>query len=77
MKETENFDRTQAFEAMYWLKNNGYRNAGLRFQDDDTLLLFCGENLETGVAPEINIDSDYNWSTAGERIGYSYWWIFD
>jgi len=76
-KNIKFFDRSQALQAMYELKNQGFLHPKLEFQDDDTLILKCGNNLKTGSYPDIENDDIANWATDGERNDCKYWWIFD
>lgn len=85
------FDRTEALEAMWWLRQHGYENIELRLDNIGLTLLFCH-----GDSPpeDKGFDGDFieSWSTNPVdnsilpewecRIGkkkelWWYWWIFD
>jgi hypothetical protein len=80
MEERKLYDRTEALNAMYELKYQGYRNILLKFTPDGALYLGC-DDREDGEIPDIDIDFVESWATTmkvpGDLSNRYYWWIFD
>jgi len=72
------YDRTQALDAMYELKKQGFNNIKLEIWDTGELYLSCGHGYSEGP-PKISIDSVEDWSTNPKHYRHhpAYWWVFD